>query len=127
METGIKKIISDYYTEIQRRFKGGELDFSRLHLDENVRVIGPNERFEGKQQVEEMFSLFISMVDRYELKRQYFDHDSCCTLLNCVTRSPALSILTVEWILIKQGKIVEIHPIYDTAAWAKVASPPVKN
>ena len=117
MVKDLKMIIHDYYTEVQKSFKTGKLDFSKLHFDENISVIGPNERFDGKKTVETMYSQLISIVTRFDIQRQYFDSDSCCTVMDCVTKSPPMPIATIEWILVRHGKIVEIHPVYDTKAW----------
>jgi hypothetical protein len=120
MSENVKKIISDYYNELQHAFNKGTIDFTKLHLDEKVSVIGPNEKFEGKKAVEEMYGQFIHIVSHFDIQRQYFDHESCCTVMNCVTRKPPIPIVTIEWILVRNGKIVEIHPVYDTDAWNKV-------
>lgn len=121
MNNKTQEVISDYYTELQKAFRIKKLDFNKLHLDEQVRIIGPNESFEGFQNVKEMFFKFIAIVDKFNIKKQYFDEDSSCTVLDCVTSTPAGTVLTTELINIKEGRIVEIYIIYDTAAWAKIA------
>ena len=120
MKNNTNEIITDYYTELQKAFRTKQLDFSKLHLADNIRVIGPNESFEGKAVVEAMYAQFIQIMTRFDIKHQYIDQDSACTILDCVTSTPAGSVLTAEWLLVKEGRIVEIYPIYDSAAWAKV-------
>lgn len=118
-----KEIILAYYVELQKGFRTKKLDATKLHLDDNVKVIAPNERFEGKQNVEQMLINFIGIVDRFDIQKQYFDENSCCTILDCVTSTPAGTVLTTEWIKVKEGRIVEIYAIFDTAAWAKALPP----
>ena len=69
-----------------------------------------------------MYKQFIQVVKRFDIKHQYLDQDSACTILDCVTSTPAGSILTAEWLHVKEGRISEIYPIYDTAVWSKVDS-----
>ncbi len=117
----MKEIIYDYYQEIQKAFKTKQLDCSNLHLANDICVIGPNESFAGKETVETMLKQFVMIVNHFDFKRQYFDQDSACTILDCVTNTPAGTVPTMEWMLVKNGRITEIHLIYDTAAWAKVS------
>ncbi len=116
----INKIISSYYEELQRAFEAKQIDFSKLHLADNIRVVGPNENFEGRHHVEKMYKQFILIVEYFDIKHQYIDKDSACTILDCVTHTPAGTVLTAEWILVKDDHISEIYPIYDSAAWAKI-------
>jgi hypothetical protein len=120
MANNVKDIINSYYEELQKGFKTGKLNFDKLNLAPNVSIIGPNESFSGEETIKTMFQQFISMVNRFEIKRQFFDQDSSCTVLDCVTKSPVGAIPTVEWILVKNGRIVEIRVYYDTVQWAKV-------
>ncbi len=112
MKVNVKNIAADYYSEIQRALKSGSINVAKLNLDDNIRIIKPRETFEGKKAVEEMFKTFISMMHNLgmvnlDIKRQYFDEESCCTILDGV----------VELMLIKNRKVVEIHFIFDAAAW----------
>ncbi len=120
MNANVKSIAADYYSEMQRAFKSGTINFANLHLDDNIRMIGPNEKCEGKKTVEDMLKMFITMVNNFDIKRQYFDEESCCTILDCVVKSPRRAIGTVELMMIKNGKIVEMRLIYDTLAWQEV-------
>lgn len=124
MSETVKNVIRDYYIELQKSFKTGVIDFSKLHFDDNIKVVGPNERFDGKKKVEEMWQQFVPMVSHYDVKKQYFDEDSACTVLDCVVKSPQRAVATVELIFVKNGKITEIRPIYDTLAWQEIMQAP---
>ena len=121
MTENVKKVISDYYDEMHKAFKTGTLDCSKLHLADEVAIIEQHTKVEGRKGVEEMLKGFAKIVDHFDIKRQFFDHDSCCTFLYCITKSPRLSVVTVEWIIVKNGKIVELHPVFDTRVWEKLA------
>jgi hypothetical protein len=120
MSSDPKSIVTEYYNELQNAFKTGKIDFAKLHFDDAVSVIGPNEQFLGKRVVQEMYLQFIQMVARFDITKQYFDQDSACTAMDCVMRSPQVAIATIEIIFVKSGKIHEIRPVYDTLAWQKV-------
>ena len=113
----IKSIIDDYYSELQHAFITGKIDFKKLHLADNVQVIAPTESFVGKKTVENMFIAFITVVKHFDIQRQYCDNESCCTVMDCVTKRSPYHIATIEWIKVVDDKITEIHPVYDTLAW----------
>jgi hypothetical protein len=119
------KIVSDYYSEMQRGFRNGKLDFKRMHLSDDIAVIGPNERFEGIETVSVMLQeQLLPITERFDFLHQFFDTNQACTLLNCVTKTPAGTVPVAEWIIIRSGKITEIRLFYDTTQWAKVNLPP---
>lgn len=115
-----KKIINDYYSSLQHAFKTGVLSSEKLHLADDVKVIVPNERFEGKATVESMLKELVKVVDHYDIQRIYYDHEGACVVMDCVVKLPPYHIATIEWFLIKNGKIAELHPVYDTLAWEKL-------
>jgi hypothetical protein len=120
MNAKLKGIINNYYSELQQAFKTGTIHFEKLHLDDHVKVIAPTERFEGKETVQEMFKQLITVVDHFDIQRQYYDNESCCTVMDCVTKFPPYHIATIEWILVADNKVTEIHPVYDTLAWQEL-------
>lgn len=115
----VRSIIESYYSEITRGFKTGNLDVAKLHLAETVSIIGPDERFEGKEIVEKMFTGFVGLVSTCEIKHQYFGTDSACTIINFVSKDGSHTVLTAEIITVKNSEIVKMEVIFDTAQWAK--------
>lgn len=72
--------------------------------------------FTEKDAILKFMSSTISLVNKFEIRRQYFDHDSCCTVMDVITPIPDLHVNTVEWIVIRDGQIVEINAIFDVLA-----------
>ena len=66
-----------------------------------------------------MYSLFVTMVERFDITRQYFDHESSCTVLGCVMRAPAVSIATIEWVLSQafQQFVEYLYPVQHHTLW----------
>ena len=124
MDETTYKIVTDYYNEMQRGFRNGKLDFKRMHLSDDIAVIGPNERFEGIETVSVMLQdQLLPVTERFDFLHQFFDINQACTLLNCVTKTAAGTVQVAEWMIIRSGKITEIRLFYDTAQWAKVSLP----
>lgn len=119
----VRTISQIYYSELEKGFKTGALDVSKLHLAQNVSIIGPDERFEGKETVEKMFQGFAGLVSSCEIKKRYFDVDSACTIINFVSKNGSHSVMTAEIITVKNGEIVQMDVIYDTKQWTKFIGP----
>jgi len=121
MHRTIEELVKDYYNEMQQAFKTGHINLNKLHFAENILVLGPNEKHEGKKNVEKMYNeMLLPYMTRFEILHHYFDHNSACTILDCVTKTPAGVVPTVEWMKFKDGKIYEIQLYYDGAKWKKV-------
>ena len=120
MSNNIKKIVESYYNELGQAFKSGVINFANLNLDDQVSVIAPTEKFAGKDVVQNMLKELVKIVEHFDIQRKYFDEESACIVMDCVVKYPPYHIATIEWMLIKDGKIMEIHPVYDTVAWQKL-------
>lgn len=117
----VKKIMADYYSELENALKTSTIDFSKLHLDDNVQVIGMGkEAFKGRKEVEEKREQFIAMMSHFEIIKQLFDDECACTILNWVVKSPHTIVATCELMTIKNGKIFEVRPIYGSLLWKDV-------
>lgn len=110
-------ILKQYYAIMQKAFVTKVLDTDTLPLTDDVSIIGPNERFDTISIVLPVLKQFIMIVNHVEIKKQFFNETSACTILDCVTSTPAASVPIVEWIEVKNGKIQVIHLYYDTAKW----------
>lgn len=120
MSENVKSIIKSYYDALQRSFQKGQLDTAHMHFANNVCVKGPNEResFEGKAAVEAMYKEALKMISRFEIKRQYFDATSACTVIDFFTKTtPERKVSVIEWIEVNKDQVVAIHPTFDTAQW----------
>jgi hypothetical protein len=114
---GLKKIIHDYYAELERAYRTKEFNPAKLHLDDDAVLIGVSEYFEGKQEIVKMYGNLIYLIQEQNILHQYFDHESCCSFFRNRSTVPEIYIKSTERIVVKHGYIVEIHIIYDTKAW----------
>lgn len=117
MAPDLKKVIREHYAELKRAYKTKELHPARLHLAEDAKLIGNNEFFDGKQMIVKMFENFIQLIKDVDIQHQYFDHNSCCSVLESTSIIPEIQIRSIDRIVITDGEIVEIHVFYDTRAW----------
>jgi ketosteroid isomerase-like protein len=110
-------VVREYYGELKRSFKTKELFPNRLHLDDDAKLIGTNEFFDGKEAIVKTLENFIHLIKDCDIQHQYFDHESCCSILNMVTIIPEIEMKSTERIVVAGGKIIEIYVYYDTRAW----------
>ncbi len=112
-----KDVVAQYYKIMNEAFATKSLAIDKLPLADDVTITGPNEAVVGKQNVIAMLNQFMMIMKRFDFKKQFADETGVCTMLECVTSTPAGSVPTVEWMEVKSGKIQAIHLYYDTAKW----------
>lgn len=117
MPRDLKKIIHDYYTELGRAYRTKELNPEKLHLNENAVLMGVSESFEGKEEIIKVYSNIMHLIQEQHIQHQYFDYESCCSILNNRSVIPEIYIRSMERIVVSHGHIIEIHILYDTTAW----------
>ncbi len=117
MAIDLKKVVRDYYAELKRAYKTKELHPSRLHLHDDAKLIGTNEFFDGKKMIIKMFENFIHLIKDIDIQHQYFDHNSCCTILVAKSVIPEIQLKSTDRIVVTDGCIAEIYVYYDTRAW----------
>ena len=115
----LKTVIRDYYIALQHAFKTKDLDLVKRCLAENANLIGIHEYFKGKENILDMFGKFIFMINKLDIQRQYFDHESSCTVMDIITIIPGIRVPHIEWIVVNEGQVVEINTVYDAKAWQK--------
>jgi hypothetical protein len=113
----LKKIIHEYYSELARAYRTKEFNPAKLHLDDDANLIGVSEFFEGKKEIIKMFNNSIYLIQEQNIQHQYFDHESCCAILNNRSTIPEIYLKTTERIVVRHGYIVEIYVLYDVKAW----------
>ncbi len=113
----LKTVVRDYYANLNRAFRTKELCPESLPLAEHANFIGINEFFEGKDRIIQLLSKTIFMIREFDIQRQYFDHESCCTVMEIITTIPDVRVSNIEWIVVKDGQVVEINTVYDARAW----------
>ncbi len=119
MSRTVEEIAKDYYIGLDQAFKVGKINPVKFHFADDIRIIGPMEQIEGKPQALKMLDeKFVPMVDKLIHNHQFYDRSSVCTLLDCVTKKPHITIPAAEWLKIKNGLIYEIHLFYDSAKWS---------
>lgn len=114
-----KSAVARYY-EVLRHAMDGDFQFEQFPFGEEINVFGPNESFEGFDAVRTMYPQFIHVLADFNVKEVYYAPSSACAIVEFFPVNGAAPILTAEWFHIRNGKIITITPIYDTAAWAKV-------
>jgi len=112
----IKIVARDYYLALDYAFRTKDFDRLRRFLADGCKLKALSASFTGKEAILKFMSSTISLVNTFEIRRQYFDHDSCCTVMDVITPIPDLHVNTVEWIVIKEGQVVEINAIFDVQA-----------
>jgi ketosteroid isomerase-like protein len=112
-------VVRDYYAALHHAYR--TKDFERLSrfFAEDCVVTAVNESFEGKVAALQFMTNVIALIDRFEIQRQYFDHDSCCTLMKIYTRIPNTFITNIEVIVLRDNQIVELTAIFDTLTWQR--------
>jgi hypothetical protein len=117
-----EEIVQDYYTSLQDACLVSRLNPAKLHFSDDIVLIGPNFRVEGKPFViRSLEEQLIPRIEKLSIQRQFSDKNSVCTIFDCVTRGPQEKIPTVAWHKVKNGVIYEIQIFYDTAKWDKAA------
>jgi hypothetical protein len=113
----LKKVIREHYGELESGYKTKELNPDKLHLHDDAKLIGNNEYFDGKKTIIKIFENFIQLIKTVDIQHQYFDHNSCCTILVATSVIPAIQIRSTDRIVVSDGCITEIYVNYDARAW----------
>ncbi len=119
MSKTLKTVVRDYYTALHHAYRTKDFEhLSRFFAEDGV-VTAVNESFVGKEAALQFMTNVISLVENFEIQRQYFDHDSCCTLMRINTRIPNTFITNIEVIVLRDNQIVEIKSIFDALTWQR--------
>jgi hypothetical protein len=119
MPLQLRKIIKEYYAEMNKAMIIKQLEPESLHLADDAKFIGINEYFEGKKNIVNMLRKAIFQMQRFEFKKQYFDDNSCCSVLDIVTQIPHIRVPSMDCITVQNGQIIEVNILYDIRAWEK--------
>lgn len=115
-----EEIVSDYFTTVQHAYDTGKLNPLKLHLADDIVVVTPSARAEGKTQVLKTFEeTMIPTVEKIVIHKQFTDRSSACTIYDIITKNPHLTIPTVAWQKVRNGQIYEMHIFLDSALWGK--------
>ena len=117
MKYDIKKTIREHYAELNRAYKSKELNGDRLGLHDDAVLIGIEDCFNGKAAIVEVLSKCINLMTHVEIHYQYFDHNSCCTMMTTTSVIPEIKIRSTDRMLVVDGYIVEMVTFYDRKAW----------
>jgi hypothetical protein len=113
----IKTLARDYYAALAYAFKAKDSERLKGFLAADCKLTVLSESFIGKEAAFQFMSSMISLINRFEIRRQYFDHDSCCTVMDLITPIPDLHVSNIECIIIRDGQVVEINVVFDAQAW----------
>ncbi len=116
MLKNIKTVARDYYLALEHAFKTKDFDRLKRFLADDCTLTAMSEFFVGKAATIQFMSSIIALINKFEIRRQYFDHDSCCTVMDIITPIPDLHVSNIEWIVIKDGQVVEINVVFDVQA-----------
>lgn len=112
----VQSIVTDYYKELLKGVETGALDASKLHLDNDIIMEGPDGHFEGREKVDKVINGLVNMVSKFEILSQYYfvsdpidsDFISASTFIRLISKDGADSILATEDMTIKNCKITRI-------------------
>ena len=116
MSKSIKTVARDYYAALAYAFKTKDFDRLKSFLADDCKLMALSDSFVGKEAVFQFMSRIIVLIHKFEILRQYFDHDSCCTVMDVTTPIPDLHVSNIEWIVIRDGQVVEINAVFDAQA-----------
>ncbi len=117
MKYDIKKIIREHYAELGRAYKSKVLNGDRLNLHDDAKMIGISDYFDGKKAIVEVLGKCIQLMTEVEIQHQYFDHNSCCTMMVTTSIIPDIKVRSTDRMVVSDGCIIEIYTCYDTKAW----------
>ena len=113
----LKKVIREHYAELGRAYKSKVLNGDRLHLADDAKMIGISDYFDGKKAIVEVLGKCIHLMTHVEIENQYFDHNSCCTMMVTTSIIPEIKIRSTDRMVVSDGCITEIYVLYDTKSW----------
>ena len=113
----LKKIIREHYAELNRAYKSKELNGDRLNLHDDAKMVGISDYFDGKKAIVEVLGKCIQLMTEVEIQHQYFDHNSCCTIMTTSSIIPEIKIKSTDRMVVSDGCITEMYVYYDTKAW----------
>ncbi len=118
----IEEIVADYYASLEAAFLTGKLNHAKLHFADDIVIMEPKERIEGKAQaikmLEEKVVPFFSTIS---MQRQFADKGALCSIFDLHAKHqpkhnhPIVSV--THWHKVRNGMIYEMQAIYDTAQW----------
>jgi hypothetical protein len=112
MET-IEQIASRYYDAWRNR-RG---DMSEVPLAEDFRFLGPVASFETAEGYREMARQAGEAVTSFEIRRQFVDGNTVCSIVDWEMAMPGLGPMTAAELLeVEDGVIVRGELIYDAEA-----------
>jgi hypothetical protein len=117
--TPTDEVISKYYETFRKGIDTGIMHLDQFPFDDEVRIYTPTGKMAGKEEVFSLYLESIGFIEFFELKEVFFSPDSACGILEITTFDETEPVLAVDWFHLEEGKIVQIHWIYDSAAWKK--------
>ena len=116
MSKTIKTVARDYYAALHYAYHTKDFGPLGNFLSDDCVVTAINQSFVGKKASLQFMTNVISLMKTFEIRRQYFDHDSCCTVMDVITPIPDLHVKNIEWIVIRDGQVVEVNAVFDAQA-----------
>jgi hypothetical protein len=109
----VKEIVALYYDAWRNR-RG---DMSEVPLDEEFRFVGPVASFESADGYREMAREAGQAVTSFEVRRQFVDGDTVCSIIDWEMAMPGLGKMTSAEVLeVRDGVLVRGELIYDAEA-----------
>jgi SnoaL-like domain len=114
---GAEQAVARYY-EAWRDRRG---DMSRVPLAEDFRFLGPVASFETAEGFREMARQAGQAVTSFEVRRQFVDGNTVCSIVDWEMAMPGLGRMTAAELLeVQDGMIVRGELIYDAEALRRV-------
>src|SRR3954453_20216223 len=113
----IEKTVARYYDAWRNR-RG---DMSGVPLADDFRFLGPGASFETAEAYREMASQAGQAVTSFEVRRQFVDGNTVCSIVEWEMAMPGLGRMTAAELLeVEDGVIVRGELIYDAEALRRV-------
>ena len=109
----VQQTVTLYYDA----WRNGQGDFSAVPLAEDFRFIGPVASFDTAASYREMASQAGQAVRSFEVRRQFVDGDTVCSIIDWEMAMPGLGRMTsAELLVVEDGVIVRGELSYDAEA-----------
>jgi hypothetical protein len=115
---------ADVFVSYLERFTSGDVNGAAELLADDFAFEGPMIQTTGKAEFLAGSSPLGSIMRGFEMRRQWIDGDEVCSVYDFKIETPlgAGSIPMAEWSVVRDGKIVSSHLVFDTAALTALVS-----
>jgi ketosteroid isomerase-like protein len=97
----------------------GDVAKARTYLADDLDFQGPIDRFTSADQFAQALAGFAGLLIRVDTLEEFFAGDRAALLYDCVT-APLGAMRTAEFFRLENGKIAQIHLVFDASELRKL-------